>query len=243
MLEAMSLAQNYTKCPNMWHHNCVSTLRKFNCCCFVFVLSTLRWHGSPVRVTWNRTETFWSLPTSDGTQGSCRKHEHLPRPNSKVAKMFHKCCQIVADLSQDTAVLVCFSFVSLVWTRPSIREQRRSQHRLDITFVTTVCLQTSLFLITRNHLQNKTEKTCKYSPGFPASLIMTAVDGRFISYRGRYCRFCREGNVQTLWSETNKYKRIHEEITSRLNWGNILLPIWSENFCYSKIWRIKYSEL
>jgi hypothetical protein len=118
MLEFMSLAQNYAQCPNTGRQKCIRTLLKFNCCCFVFVPSTLRWHRSPVRETWNRAETFWSLPNGDGTRESCRKHEHLPRPNCKVAKMFLKCCRIVADLSQDTEFLFCFSFVSLVWTRP-----------------------------------------------------------------------------------------------------------------------------
>jgi hypothetical protein len=119
MLEAMSLAQNCTQCPNTWRSNCIRTLLKFKCCCFVFVLSTLRWHRSPFRETWNRTETFWFLPTGDASRESCRKHEHLPRPSCKVAHMYNKCCRIVADLSQDTGFQFCFSFVSLVWTRPN----------------------------------------------------------------------------------------------------------------------------
>jgi hypothetical protein len=118
MLESMSLAQNYTQYPNTLWHNCIRALLKFSCCCFVFVLSTQRWHRSPVRETLNRTDILWSLPTADRTRESRRKHEHLPRPDCRVAKMFHKCCRIVADLSQNTEFLFCFSFVSLVWTRP-----------------------------------------------------------------------------------------------------------------------------
>ena len=48
----------------------------------------------------NKTETFRSSPTGDGARQSWRKHK-------QVAEMFHKCCRIVADLSQNTEFLFC----------------------------------------------------------------------------------------------------------------------------------------
>jgi hypothetical protein len=103
--EAMSITQNSIQCPNIWLHNCVSTLRKFNCCCFVFVPSILRWHRSAVRETWNRTERFLSLQTGEGIRESSRK-----QLNSKDAKMFHRCLQNCCRFVARHRVSVSFQF-------------------------------------------------------------------------------------------------------------------------------------
>jgi hypothetical protein len=96
MLESISLAQNYAKCPNTCRHNCVRTWLNFNCCCFVFVLSTLRWLRSPVRETGNRTQTFWSLPTG-AVLGRVAENTNICR--GQTAKL-QKCFTSVAELLQ-----------------------------------------------------------------------------------------------------------------------------------------------
>lgn len=49
--------------------------------------------------------------TGNETRYSCKKH-------SQIVEMFHECCRIVADVSQNAGFLFCFCFVSLVWTWP-----------------------------------------------------------------------------------------------------------------------------
>jgi len=67
--------------------------------------SALHWDQPAVSGTFNRTETFWSLPTGNGT-GSCRKHK-------RVSEMFRKCCKIAADLSQTSEFLFFVSVFSV----------------------------------------------------------------------------------------------------------------------------------
>jgi hypothetical protein len=72
--------------------------------------------SSPVHGTWRKTEICWFYLLVVGE--SYRKRKHLTRSNRRVAKMFHQCCFIVADLSQEIGFLFCLCFVSLVWTQP-----------------------------------------------------------------------------------------------------------------------------
>jgi hypothetical protein len=74
-------------------------------------LSSVWWNAwqyhSPVRETWNKTQSFCTMQTGDGTWEMCRKHEHLRRANRRVANNADKFCVIVADLSQNTEFLFC----------------------------------------------------------------------------------------------------------------------------------------
>jgi hypothetical protein len=53
-----------------------------------------------------------------GDSGELQKTRTFAKANWEVAKMFHKRCAVVADMSQNAEFLFCFRFVSLVWTRP-----------------------------------------------------------------------------------------------------------------------------
>ena len=91
----------------------------------------------------NKTETFRSSPTGDGARQSWRKHK-------QVAEMFHKCCRIVADLSQNTEFLFRFCFVSLVWTRPKATNTQSEYAILPAfstaTMVARMCLTVTFYV-------------------------------------------------------------------------------------------------
>jgi hypothetical protein len=86
------------------HHNCIFTLPKFSCSCFVFVLSTLNF-ASLHAVKLNRNIvilTDWRRDT-----GELQKTRTFDKAKLQVVNMFHK----------SVTVAVCVMFRQFIWIR------------------------------------------------------------------------------------------------------------------------------
>ena len=151
--------------------------------------------------------------------------------------MFHECCRIVADLSQNAEFLFCFCFVSLVWTRPKASKVIIVPRRT--TLLKLCCSKYLLALSTRRSSSCRPTVFCLgRNPEVllaPALLCPLAVpDRRIVSIQLESSNF-----LMTCWPSALRLTGVHlQEPLQRAQSLPVLaclLPAGTDPLLYSQV--------
>ena len=125
ILESMSLSQNYTHCPNMWQHNCISTLQKFSYTVTLQLLITQLVHlGAQCLLGPMTRYLIWNL--------------HLTLEVLSLKESGSVLCQ--------ESVIVNYPYLKFYCVCTHLQQLNHFQQYPDYTWSLSVCVKVQLFL-------------------------------------------------------------------------------------------------